>query len=99
MLQFFNSWIETAASFEPQVTLPPPFNQRERATGLEFCLLGRGGQWGWRGALQGEGLGELGGRLPAEARVGSLDFILGAPGSERGTCMMQGRKQRFVKMA
>ena len=70
--------------------------------GLSFaCLVGLV-NWGWRGALRvaerqatlrGEGLGELGRRLPAEAGVGAFGVVIHAPGRERGAGM---GKQRLV---
>lgn len=64
------------------------------------------GNGGWRGALRiaqrqaplrGEGFGELGRRLPAEAGVGAFGVVVRAPGRERGAGVVQGRKQRFVQ--
>ncbi len=64
------------------------------------------GSGGWRGALRvaqrhaplpGEGLGELGRRLPAEARVGAFGVVVLAPGHERDAGVVQGRKQRLVQ--
>ena len=64
--------------------------------GLSFAQLGGLGNGGWRGALRvaqrqvplrGEGLGELGGGLPAEAGVGPFGAIVRAPdgGRDAGT--------------
>lgn len=74
--------------------------------GLSFACLGGLGNGGWRGALRiaqrqaplrGEGFGELGRRLPAEAGVGAFGVVVRAPGRERGAGVVQGRKQRFVQ--
>ena len=74
--------------------------------GLSFAHLGGLGNGGWRGALRvaqrqaplrGEGLGELGRRLPAEAGVGAFGVVVHAPGRERGAGMAQGREQRLVQ--
>ena len=46
--------------------------------------------------LRGEGLGERGRRLPAEARMRAFAFVVHAPGRERGAGLVQGREQRFV---
>lgn len=66
--------------------------------GLSFAVLGGLGNGGWRGALRiaqcqaqlrGESLGELGRRLPAEARVGAFDVVVLAAGRGRGAGMVQ----------
>ncbi len=60
--------------------------------GLSFAHLGGLGNGGWRGALRisqrqaplrGEGSGELGGGLPAEAGVGAFGVVVLAPGGQR----------------
>ena len=60
----------------------------------------------WRGALRvaqrqaplrGEGLGERGRRLPAEAGVGSFCVVVRAPGSERDPAVVERREQGFVQ--
>ena len=75
---------------------------------LSFACLGGLGNGGWRGALRvaqrqaplrGEGLGELGRRLPSEAGVRAFGVIVHAPSRERGAGVVQGRKQRFIQMA
>lgn len=80
------------------VTLPATFIQRERDSGIGFSDLGVLGNGGWRGALRiaqrlgplrGEGLGELGRRLPAEARVGMFGLVVRAPGRERGAAWLR----------
>ena len=74
--------------------------------GLSFACLGGLGKGGWRGALRvaqrqtplrGEGLGELGRRLPAEARVRAFGVVILAPGRERDAGMVQGREQGLVQ--
>ena len=73
--------------------------------GLSFAHLGGLDNGGWRGALRiaqrqaplrGEGSGKLVWGLPAEAGLRPFGVLVGAPGGERGTCMMQGREQRLV---
>lgn len=75
-------------------------------TGLRFAHLGGLGSAYWRGAprlaqrqapLRGEGLGELGGCLPTEARVGAFGVLILAPGGQRGAGMLQGREQGLVQ--
>ena len=74
--------------------------------GLSFAHLGGLGNGGWRGALriaqcqaplQGEGLGERGRRLPAEARMGAFGVVVRAPGGQCGAGMAQRREQRLVQ--
>lgn len=73
---------------------------------MSFARLGGLGNGGWRGALRiaqrqaplrGEGLGERGGGLPAEARVGAFGVVIRAPGGQRDAGMVQGREQGFVQ--
>ena len=61
---------------------------------------------GWRGAchgaqcqtpLRGEGGGVFVGRLPADAGMGVVDIVVGAPVSKRGAGMGQRREQGFVQ--
>ena len=88
------------------VTLPPTFIQRERGSGFEFVRLGGLGNGGWRRAVQvaqrqaplrGEGPGELGRRLSAEAGVRAFGVAVLAPGRERDAGAVQGRKHRLVQ--
>jgi hypothetical protein len=74
--------------------------------GLSFTHLGGLGNGGWRGALRiaqrqaplrGEGLGELGGRLPSETGVGPFGVVVPAPGRQRGASVVQGWEQRFIQ--
>ena len=50
-----------------------------------------------RAALRGEGLGELGRGLPAEAGVRAFGVVVLAPGGQRGAGLVQGREQRLVQ--
>lgn len=49
------------------------------------------------GPVAGEGLGERGGGLPAEAGAGSFGVIILAPCGQCDTGMVQGREQGFVQ--
>ena len=80
--------------------------QRERDSWFEFCLFGRAGKRGLArsfagcaasGPVGGEGSGEGGRRLPAEAGMGAFGVVVPAPGRERGAGMVQGRERRFVQ--
>jgi hypothetical protein len=53
--------------------------------------LGGLGDGDWCVALRGEGLGELGGSLPAEAECGRSVFFVGAPGGQRDAGLVQRR--------
>ena len=74
--------------------------------GFSFAQLGGLGNGGWRGALRiaqrqvplrGEGLCELGGRLPAKSGMGAFRVIVFAPGDQRDAGMVQGREQGLVQ--
>ena len=68
--------------------------------------LGSLGHAYWRGALRvaqrhgplrGEGMGELGGRLPTEPRVRVFGIVILAPGGQRSASMLQGREQGLAQ--
>lgn len=88
-----------------RMTLPPTFSQPERDSDFEFCLFWRLGQRGLARSfagcevsapVRGEGLGELGRHLPAEAGVRVFGVVMLVPGRERGAGVVQGREQRLV---
>ena len=77
-----------------------------KTLGLRFAHLGSLGHAYWRGALRvaqrhgplrGEGMGELGGRLPTEPRVRVFGIVILAPGGQRSASMLQGREQGLAQ--
>lgn len=87
-----------------RMTLPPIFIQPEQDSSFELCLFGRVGQrelarsfagCAVSAPVRGEGLGELGRCLPAEAGVRVFGVVILVPGRERGAGVVQGREQRL----
>ena len=85
------------AAAQLRVTLPLTLSRVSETPGLSFAHLGGLGNGGWRGALvarrqaplRGEGLGEGGRGLPAEAGVGAFGVVVRAPGGQRDAGMVQ----------